>query len=47
MLLDNIRLIGDLGSRIEGRPQITTDGWAPYVGSIAEHFGALWTMPSL
>src|SRR2546426_3664285 len=33
------RFIRDLRSRVLGRPQISTDGWAPYVESIDRHFG--------
>ncbi len=32
--------IKDLHSRITGRPQITTDGYGPYIRAIEEHFGS-------
>jgi IS1 family transposase len=35
-----LEFIGDLGSRLLDRPQITTDGLASYVGAIEEIFGA-------
>ncbi len=37
---DNTRaFVNDVWERIINRPQITTDGWGPYIGAIAECFG--------
>ncbi len=33
-------LISDLRNRVVGRPQITTDGFKPYIGAIEDCFGA-------
>jgi len=30
----------DLGERIVGRPQLTTDGWRPYIAAVEDAFGA-------
>ncbi len=36
----NTRLfVNDVWERIINRPQITTDGWGPYIGAVAECFG--------
>ena len=31
--------VNDVWERIINRPQITTDGWGPYIGAVAECFG--------
>ena len=38
--LNALALMTDLGSRLANRTQLTTDGFAPYVGAVEDAFGA-------